>query len=70
MWLIRLQVSLLVIQKISESVRHYTYLILISQTSTRGPIIGCEARNLDAQRVLLNTFENIMNGRVDIPEDI
>ena len=36
----------------------------------RGPIIGHEARNLDAQRVFLKTFENIINRRVDIPEDI
>ena len=46
------------------------YLILMSQTSTRGPIIGHEARNLDAQRVFLNTFESIVNRRIDIPEDI
>ena len=38
------------IQKLSESVRDYAYLILTSQTSTRGPIVGHEARNLDAQR--------------------
>ena len=37
------------IQKLSESVRDYAYLILTSQTSTRGQIIGHEARNLDAQ---------------------
>ena len=36
----------------------------------RGPIIGHEARNLDAQRTFLNTFENIVNRRVNIPEDI
>ena len=58
------------LQKLSETVRDYTYLILTSQTSMRGPIIGHEARNLDAQRVFLNTFENIINWRVDIPEDI
>ena len=58
------------IQKISESVRDYAYLILTSQTSTRGPIVGHEARNLDAQRTFLNTFENIVNRRVNIPEDI
>ena len=58
------------LQKISESVRDYAYLILTSQTSTRGPIIGHEARNLDAQRTFLNTFENIVNRRVNIPEDI
>ena len=37
------------IQKLSESVRDYAYLILTSQTSTRGSIVGHEARNLDAQ---------------------
>ena len=58
------------LQKLSESVRDYAYLILTSQTSTRGPISGHEARNLDAQRTFLNTFENIVNSRVNIPEDI
>ena len=58
------------LQKLSESVRDYTYLILMSQTNTRGPIVGHEARNLDAQRTFLNTFENIVNRRVNIPEDI
>ena len=58
------------IQKLSESVRDYAYLILTSQTSTRGPIVGHESRNLDAQRTLLNTFENIVNRRFNIPEDI
>ena len=57
-------------QKLSETVRDYTYLILTSQTSTRGPIIGHEAQNLDAQRTFLNTFENIVNRRVNVPEDI
>ena len=57
-------------KKLSESVQDYTYLILTSQTSMRGPIIGHEAQNLDAQCTFLNTFENIVNRRVDIPEDI
>ena len=58
------------LQKLSESVRDYAYLILTSQTSTRGPIVGIESRNLDAQCTFLNTFENIVNRRVNIPEDI
>ena len=58
------------LQKLSETVRYYTYLVLTSQTSMRGPIIGQEAQNLDAQQVFLNSFENIINTRVDIPEDI
>ena len=58
------------LQKLSETVIDYEYLILMSQTSTRGPIVGHAAQNLDAQQVFLNTFENIINRRVDIPEDI
>ena len=58
------------LQKLSESVRDYAYLILTSQTSTRGQIVGIESRNLDAQCTFLNTFENIVNRRVNIPEDI
>ena len=45
-------------------------MILTSQTSTRGPIVGHEEPNLDAQQTFLNTFENIVNRRVNIPEDI
>ena len=52
-WIIIIQKSdgltTLRLKKISESVRDYTYLILTSQTSTRGPIIGHEARKIDAQ---------------------
>ena len=62
--------TMLGLQKLSETIRDYTYLILTSQTSTRGPIIGHEAQNLNAQRVSLSTFENIVNRRVDIPENI
>ena len=62
--------TMLGLQKLSETVRDYAYFISTSQTSTKGLIIGHEARNFDAQRVFLNTFENIVNRRVDIPEDI
>ena len=62
--------TMLGLQKLSESVRDYAYLILMSQTSKRGPIVGHEARNLDDQRTFLNTFENIVNRRVNILEDI
>ena len=58
------------LQKLSESVRDYAYLILTSQTSTRGQIVGIESRNLDAQRTFPNSFENIVNRSVNIPEDI
>ena len=62
--------TMLGLQKLSETVRDYAYLILTSQTSTRGQIVGIESRNLDAQRTFLNSFENIVNRRVNIPEDI
>ena len=62
--------TMLGLQKLSESVRDYAYLILTSQTSTRSQVIGHEVRNLDAQCMFLNTFENIVNRRVNIPEDI
>ena len=58
------------LQKLSKTVRDYTYLMLTSQTSMRGPIIGHETRNLDAQRTFLNSFKNIVKRRVNIPEDI
>ena len=58
------------LEKLFESVRDYAYLILTAQTSARAQIIGHEARNLDAQRVFLNNFENIINRRADISEDI
>ena len=57
------------IKKLSESVRDYAYLILTSQTSMRSQIIGSGASEFDAQRTFLNTFENIVVRRVDIPED-
>ena len=41
--------AMLGLQKLSETVRDYTYLILTSQTSTRGPMVGHEVQNLDAQ---------------------
>ena len=58
------------LEQLSETVRDYVYLILTSQTSMRSKIVGHTAQNLDAQQVFLNTFENIINRRVDIPEDI
>ena len=37
------------LQRLSKTVRDYMYLILTSQTSMRGAIVGHEAQNLDAQ---------------------
>ena len=56
--------------KISESVRAYAYLILSSQASARSSIIGNTASALTAQSAFLNNFEDIVNRRVNIQEDI
>ena len=56
--------------RISESVRVYAYLILSSQASIRSSIVGNTASALTAQSAFLNNFENVVNQRVDIWEDI
>ena len=56
--------------RISESVRAYAYLILSSQASARSSIVANMASALTAQSAFLNNFENVVNCRVDIREDI
>ena len=56
--------------KISESVRACAYLVLSSQASARSGIVGNTASALTAQSAVLNNFENVVNRRVDIKEDI
>ena len=56
--------------KILESVRAYAYLILSSQASARSSIVGNMASALTAQSAFLNNFENVVNHRVDIREDL
>ena len=56
--------------RISESVRAYAYLILSSQASARSVIVGNTTSALTAQSAFLNNFENVVNHRVDIQEDI
>ena len=56
--------------RISESVRAYTYLILSSQAPARFQIVGNTASALTAQSAFSNNFENVLNRRVNIQEDI
>ena len=56
--------------RILESIRAYAYLILSSQASARSSIIGNSASSLTAQSAFLNNFENVVNRRVNIQEDI
>ena len=71
-WIIETSVSFtdVGLLRISESVRAYAYLILSSQASARSSIVGNTASSLTAQSALLNNFENVVNRRVDICEDI
>ena len=56
--------------RILESVKAYAYLLLSSQASARSSIVGNMASSLTAQSAFLNNFENVVNRRVDIWEDI
>ena len=56
--------------RISESVMAYAYLILSSQASARSSIVGNTASVLTAESAFLNNFENVVNRRVEIREDI
>ena len=56
--------------RISESVRAYAYFILSSQASARSSIVENTASALTAQSAFLSNFENVVNLRVDIREDI
>ena len=56
--------------RISESFRAYAYLILSSQAPARSGIVGNTGSGLTAQSAFLNNFENVVNRRVDIREDI
>ena len=56
--------------RISESVRAYAYLILTSQASARSSIVGNTASALTAQSAFLNNFEDTVNRKVDVREDI
>ena len=71
-WIIEKSVGFtdVVLLKISESVRAYAYLILSSQASARSSIIGNSASSLTAQSAFLNNFENVVNRKADIQEDV
>ena len=56
--------------KISEGVRAYSYLIPSSQASATSGIVDNTVSALTAQSAFLDNFENIVNYRVDIREDI
>ena len=56
--------------RISESIRASAFLILSSQASARSSIIGNLASSLTVQSAFLINFENVVNRKVDIQEDV
>ena len=56
--------------RISESIRAYAYLILCLQATARSTTIRNTASALTAWKAFLKNFENVVNRRVDIQEDI
>ena len=72
LWIIEASVGFtdIGLYRISESVRAYAYLILSSQASARSGIVGTTVSALTAQSAFLDNFEDIVNRKVDIREDI
>ena len=58
------------IQKLSQSVRAYAYLILYAQANARSSIIGNNSQAVDAQQIFLNSFEELIDNQVNIVDDI
>ena len=56
--------------KISQSVRGYVYLVLTSQVQARSSLIGNAASALDAQRIFINSFNNLVKSNYTIASDI
>ena len=58
------------VQKLSESVRAYVFLILSSQSSARSSIIGKDGRALDAQKIWQSSFEQLVKSNFGIANEI
>ena len=58
------------IEKISESIRAYTYLILTSQYGARHGILGNGAEAIVAQRLFHDNLEDVINKMVSLQDDV
>ena len=58
------------IEKLSESVRMYAYLILSSQANARSSIIGNNSKAIDAQHIFLKSFEELIIKPVETSNEI
>ena len=58
------------LEKISESIRAYSYLVLTSQAAARHGIFGDTAPALVAQRIFYDNLEDVINKVVSLEDDI
>ena len=58
------------LEKISESIRAYSYLVLTSQAAARHGILGDTAPALGAQRIFYDNLEDVINKVVSLEDDI
>ena len=58
------------LEKVSESIRAYSYLLLTSQASARHGILGVTAQSLAAQRIFYDNLEDVINKAVSLEADI
>ena len=58
------------LEKISESIRAYSYLVLTSQASARHGILGDTAQSLAAQRIFYDNLGDVINKAVSLSDDI
>ena len=58
------------VEKISESIRAYSYLVLTSQAAARHGILGDTAPALAAQRIFYDNLEDVINKVVSLENDI
>ena len=58
------------LEKISESIRAYTYLVLTSQAAARHVILGETAPSIAAQRLFYDNLEDVINKAVSLQSDI
>ena len=58
------------LEKISESIRAYSYLVLTSQAAARHGILGDTAPALAAQRIFYDNLEDVINKVVSLEDDI
>ena len=55
---------------ISKSARAYVYLLLTSQVQARSKIVGKTANALDAQKIYINSFEELLKSDYSITDNI